>query len=430
MQFNFAFTTPQILWTLTLAAQLVLLVVLFGLQRLKRFPWFAVSVLVIALRAVAAEMLTGRISTFTLQELLVSLDALTALIMLLVVVELARRAFASVRWRNWWWGVLAIVVVAIASTIAWGHWPSWHSLTADPSTAVLRVINLAASRISLLGNLLTIELCLLVLVLGSRFKAGWRSHTQQILIGLSTAAIAQIAVVTAFQAMTPPHTRSEQTHQFAFINAILNANSTIYIVVLVWWIGCLWLDEPATELATAEAKPVATEAEPVEAPTHVAEEPEPIAAPIATLPAFNESVPSQELLPAPEDPVPAQAPAEAAVAPAQIEEVIGAPVVPAAVPAKPKRSKKPVGASAEKRDKKQSKKTSTSEILVAPVVATPVKEKKPKAAKPAKKKVQAAVAEPSSDAAPNAAGSPSRAPRKKSSGATRSKKNTPPVQAP
>jgi hypothetical protein len=26
-----------------------------------------------------------------------------------------------------------------------------------------------------------------------------------------------------------------------------NANSIIYLVVLVWWIACLWIDEPGTE---------------------------------------------------------------------------------------------------------------------------------------------------------------------------------------
>jgi hypothetical protein len=443
MQFNFAFTTPQILWTLTLAAQLVLLVVLFGLQRLKRFPWFAASVFVVTMRGVAAELLTGRIPTLSLQQLLVSLDTLTAFIMLLVVVELARHAFAGVRRRNWWLGVLALSVVAIAATVAWGRWPTWQSLTADRLTAVLQVMRVASVRVSLLVNVLTIGLCLLVLVLGSRFKGGWRSHTQQILIGLSSAAITQIAVAGALQSMAPPHTRTEQVHEYAFLDRILNANSTIYIAVLIWWIGCLWLDEPATEQATVEAESAATRAEPVETSAQVAAEPEPVADPIATLPAPTEPVISEELLPAPGKPVLSEAPVEAAVAPAQVEEVTKAlsepaaalpqveeaaqsPVESVALSPKSKRGKKPVGAAAGKRAKKQPAKA-TPEVAAAPVATTPVQEKKVKAAKPVKKKTPPEVVETSSSAAPAAGGSPSRA-RKKASSTPKRKKSGPPVQ--
>ena len=40
MHFNFHFTTVQVLWTLTFASLLVLLVVLLGRDRMRRFPWF------------------------------------------------------------------------------------------------------------------------------------------------------------------------------------------------------------------------------------------------------------------------------------------------------------------------------------------------------------------------------------------------------
>jgi hypothetical protein len=31
------------------------------------------------------------------------------------------------------------------------------------------------------------------------------------------------------------------------MNWLNNANSVIFLVVLVWWIVCLWIDEPGTE---------------------------------------------------------------------------------------------------------------------------------------------------------------------------------------
>jgi hypothetical protein len=27
---------------------------------------------------------------------------------------------------------------------------------------------------------------------------------------------------------------------------LLNTNSAVYVIVLIWWIGCLWIDEPGT----------------------------------------------------------------------------------------------------------------------------------------------------------------------------------------
>ena len=44
MHFNFDFSTAQVLWTLTFAALLVLLVVLLGRDRAQRFPWFTASI--------------------------------------------------------------------------------------------------------------------------------------------------------------------------------------------------------------------------------------------------------------------------------------------------------------------------------------------------------------------------------------------------
>jgi hypothetical protein len=31
---------------------------------------------------------------------------------------------------------------------------------------------------------------------------------------------------------------------------LLNTNSAIYVIVLIWWIVCLWIDEPRTTVAS------------------------------------------------------------------------------------------------------------------------------------------------------------------------------------
>jgi hypothetical protein len=54
MHFNFGFTAVQILWTLTFAALLVLLVVLLGRDRARRFPWFTASIVLLTLRLLSS----------------------------------------------------------------------------------------------------------------------------------------------------------------------------------------------------------------------------------------------------------------------------------------------------------------------------------------------------------------------------------------
>src|SRR5437762_2198157 len=61
------------------------------------------------------------------------------------------------------------------------------------------VLQLIAQKTTLLADVETIAVGLLIVLLGSRFKAGWRTHTQQIAIGLSTASISQLAIQGLWQ---------------------------------------------------------------------------------------------------------------------------------------------------------------------------------------------------------------------------------------
>ena len=108
-------------------------------------------------------------------------------------------------------------------------------------------------------GLLTVEVGLMVVLFGRRFKAGWRSHTQQIAIGLSTAAMAQLTVDRAWQTIlmrAMPHTEAEFERIMGLREKLFNANSVVYIAVLVWWIVWLWMDEPGTA-ANGEGSTVA-----------------------------------------------------------------------------------------------------------------------------------------------------------------------------
>ena len=267
----FGLNTVQILWTLTFAALLVLLVVLLGRDRARRFPWFTASMVLTAIRLLSSRMLYGRLAPLTMNEIFLTLAAVEALVTLLVVVEIARRAFAGATRRAWVIGALALLTVGAAVLATWGPWPAWKTLTVDSTLAVLRLVQFLAQKASLLSDVLTVEIGLLVVLFGRRFKAGWRSHTQQIAVGLSTAAITQMAVRGIWQLIAlhaAPQTQAEYERVLGIQEKLYNANSVLFLAVLVWWIVCLWINEPGTETAVAveavESSKMADEIQPAE----------------------------------------------------------------------------------------------------------------------------------------------------------------------
>ena len=114
---------------------------------------------------------------------------------------------------------------------------------------MLRLMQLVAQKLELLNDLLAAELCLLVILLGRRFKAGWRSHTQQIVIGLSTIGITEVAMRAIWQAIethSVPKTRIEYEHIMGIQEKLYNARCD---PIRSCWCGgslCLWIDEPGT----------------------------------------------------------------------------------------------------------------------------------------------------------------------------------------
>ena len=101
MHFNFNFSANQVLWTLTFAGLLVLLVVLLGRDRVRRFPWFTAAMVMMALRMLASRLLFGRMAPIVSSEVFLALADIASIIALMVVVEMARRAFAGAQRTAW-----------------------------------------------------------------------------------------------------------------------------------------------------------------------------------------------------------------------------------------------------------------------------------------------------------------------------------------
>src|SRR5581483_8814110 len=100
----------------------------------------------------------------------------------------------------------------------------------------------------LLVDVLTVLLGILMFSIGSHYRAGWRTHTQRIMIGLSTASLAQLAVQIIWQMIAKsakPHSMAEYQHVVDLREKLFNANSVVYLAVTIWWIACLWMNEPS-----------------------------------------------------------------------------------------------------------------------------------------------------------------------------------------
>jgi hypothetical protein len=283
MHFHLPVSTADILWTLTFAAHLVLLVVLMGRDRIRRFPWFTIGVVVMALRILTIRLLVKRLPELTMDTIILVMADIGAFVALMVVVEIARRAFGGVRRSTWIAGALGLMVLGAVVLKFYGPWPSWSTLTARSTVSTLRLLQLIGQKATLLADVETIAVGLLIVLLGSRFRAGWRSHTQQIAIGLSTASITQMAVQGLWQgivhtAVNNPaiaQSMADRERIMGLGEKLSNTNSTVYIAILLWWIVCLWRDEPGAPTAAAPTATVAAEPAALEARSEDAAAPMP-----------------------------------------------------------------------------------------------------------------------------------------------------------
>ena len=171
MHFDFHFTAVSVLWTLTFAALLVLLVVLMGRDRARRFPWFTASIALVALRLLTNRLLHDKLPQLTMGAIAITLADISVLVALIVLVEMARRAFkkaGAAAWAGWTVGLLALGGVVLWK---WGPWPPLKGLAFDTLIAKLQFTQLIAVKAGLLVDVLSVALGLLVVAFGQRYGA-------------------------------------------------------------------------------------------------------------------------------------------------------------------------------------------------------------------------------------------------------------------
>jgi hypothetical protein len=248
MHFHFGLSSVQILWTLTLAALFVLLTVLAGRERARRFPFFTASIALVTVRLMTDRLLYGHLAPVHMGAVYFTLADLAVVFDLLVLLEIARRSFASAGRRAVIVTALVITAISASVLVVWGPWPAWNTLAAPSGLAHMRFMEMFSQKGDVLAAILAVELGILVVFLGGRFEAGWRSHPRRIVIGLSTAAMALLTTRILLQVVgthTTIHSRKDLAHMFAVQDRIANANSAVYFLVLIWWIATLWVDEPS-----------------------------------------------------------------------------------------------------------------------------------------------------------------------------------------
>ena len=249
MHFNFHFTAVQVLWTLTFAALLVLLVVLLGRDRIRRFPWFSTGIVLVTLRLLVNRILHDRLPPITMGEVAITLALLSALVSLIILIEMARRAFRRASARAWLAWTLGLLIIAGLVVWKWGPWPNFRAIAFDTLIAKLQFTQFLAVKLGLAVDVLSVALGILIVAAGSRFGAGWRTHVQRIVIGISTASISQLTAQGVWQTIarhTTPHSQAEYERVIGIQEKLLNTNSAVYVLVFIWWIVCLWIDEPGT----------------------------------------------------------------------------------------------------------------------------------------------------------------------------------------
>lgn len=245
-----------ILWAMVLAAHLVLLIVLLGRERIRRFPWFTASIALSAVRLIADHLLHGKLTTVAFYWQSYSGSILQAIVGVLVLVELCRHVFSSgwagkvLKGKGWVGGILVTVPIAFAVAALWDMGISWAVMKSDPAHLPLYIDLYVALKGQIFIAVLTVEVGLLLQLLGRRFGARWRSHDRQIALGLSTVSLALLAV----QATTDivKHnlhltSRDQYEHIVRLFENLDNGRFAVWLLALIWWIIWLWKDEPGAQ---------------------------------------------------------------------------------------------------------------------------------------------------------------------------------------
>ena len=277
----------QIVWALMLAGHLVLLVVLMGRDRVRVFPWFTVLTVGSTLELLAEHLLNDKLTTLATYWVNFSAMVVIWVLGVFVLAELARRIFSSGRAglilnaRGWLGWTMVTVGLALLAIWFWGPWPTWQALQTEYKTEPVQfrimVLVLTATRGQMALAILTVEVVLLFTLFAKRFGFNWRTHPRQIASGLVANALGILSIsglaeyLKHYRNLSSPEVLRQSQ---ALVENAEKGRHVLGVLVLIWWIVCLWRDDPSTSPADLAGAPVPAVAGPPTLEGQVAVDPD------------------------------------------------------------------------------------------------------------------------------------------------------------
>ncbi len=247
-----------VLFTLLLAGQMVLLVVLYGRDRMKLYPWFSASIILTALKELVDKLLFERISQIPFEFIKNALGVLTVFIGLGVLVELARKFFPGVTFMRRLIASGLITLITATVVYFWGPWTANGDLGFKSQIGVVNLLLVSASHgEQILLPCATVLLGVLVLFVLRHNRGFWQSHTVKIFAGLTTCSLMFLVMrATAQTIAITANAHGMTMKEFTQIQGMMDQLRTLplitLIIVQIWWIYSLWNEEgevkkPATK---------------------------------------------------------------------------------------------------------------------------------------------------------------------------------------
>jgi hypothetical protein len=218
--------TNHIIWVAGLLGHIVLLFVLFSRRRAAVFPWFTLLIGFYLLRSIGLAA-TSHFTGHPVHRLATQVIDLTD--MCLQAAVLAELMWAALRPLNAGrQAMLSLLIMASGMLIVIRVAPPMHVWQ-----------RMALVLIHFLLSVLMLEWAILLLFLLRPLRLSWRSHVAALSFGFGAYSLALLGGGGYF-------TVGRQMSDFVFF-AFMRIG--VYLLVLLWWIVCLWLPERNTLLA-------------------------------------------------------------------------------------------------------------------------------------------------------------------------------------
>jgi len=243
-----------------LAGHLILLVVLMGRDRVRLFPWFTALTVASTLELLAEHLLNDKLTTLATYWVNFSAMIVVWVLGVLVLVELSRRIFSSgkagliLKPRGWGGWSLVTVGLALLAVWFWGPWPTWQALQmeykTEPVQFKIMILVLTATRGQMVLAILTVEVVLLFAIFAKRFGFDWRTHPRQIALGLVVNALGILSIsgiaeyLKHYRDLSNPEVLRQSQ---ALVENAEKGRHILGVLVLAWWIVCLWKDKPGVQ---------------------------------------------------------------------------------------------------------------------------------------------------------------------------------------